>query len=254
MRDILDAVAEGELSPEAAEARLRGYVTTPAGRFDAARQERSGVPEAVLATGKTTSEIVTLCLASLEATGRVLVTRLDDRNGIEDAITEEWPEANVERYDRSGVLLAHTPDYEARDLNASVCVVTGGTSDAIPADEATVVAREMGATVERLDDVGVASLPRLLDRVDDLREHDVLIVAAGREGALPTVVAGQVDVPVIGLPVSNGYGHGGDGEAALAGMLQSCTSLSVVNVDAGFTAGVQAGLTARQLHEARTGE
>jgi NCAIR mutase (PurE)-related protein len=80
-----------------------------------------------------------------------------------------------------------------------------------------------------------------------LRELDVLVVAAGREGALPTVVAGLVDVPVIGLPVSTGYGHGGDGEAALAGMLQSCTALSVVNIDAGFTAGAQAGLVARAV-------
>jgi NCAIR mutase (PurE)-related protein len=80
----------------------------------------------------------------------------------------------------------------------------------------------------------------------------VLVVAAGREGALPTVVAGLVDVPVIGLPVSTGYGHGGDGEAALIGMLQSCTVLSVVNIDAGFTAGAQASLIARQTERART--
>jgi NCAIR mutase (PurE)-related protein len=80
----------------------------------------------------------------------------------------------------------------------------------------------------------------------------VLIVAAGREGALPTVIAGLVDVPLIGLPVSTGYGHGGEGEAALSGMLQSCTALSVVNVDAGFTAGVQAGLICRRLHSVRS--
>jgi NCAIR mutase (PurE)-related protein len=97
----------------------------------------------------------------------------------------------------------------------------------------------------------VAAITRLTDRVEELRELDVLVVAAGREGALPTVVAGLIDVPVIGLPVSTGYGHGGDGEAALAGMLQSCTALSVVNVDAGFTAGAQAGLLARAVSAAR---
>jgi NCAIR mutase (PurE)-related protein len=100
----------------------------------------------------------------------------------------------------------------------------------------------------------VAGIARLLDRLEALREHDVLVVAAGREGALPTVVAGLVDTPLLGLPVSTGYGHGGDGEAALLGMLQSCTALSVVNIDAGFTAGAQAGLVARTVDAARTGE
>ncbi len=98
----------------------------------------------------------------------------------------------------------------------------------------------------------MASLARLLDQLPGLRAQDVLIVAAGREGALPTVVAGLVDVPLIGLPVSTGYGHAGNGEAALDGMLQSCTALSVVNIDAGFTAGVQAGLLARQFDAVRS--
>jgi len=112
----------------------------------------------------------------------------------------------------------------------------------------------MGATVERVEEVGVAALTRLTDRLPALREHDVLIVVAGREGALPTVLAGLVDVPVIGVPASNGYGHGGEGAAAFAGMCQSCTTLTVVNIDAGFTAGAQAGLIARQLDAARAEE
>jgi NCAIR mutase (PurE)-related protein len=114
-----------------------------------------------------------------------------------------------------------------------------------------MLAAEMGASVTRIDDVGVASIARTVDQTDRLREQDVIVVAAGREGALPTVIAGLMDVPVIGLPVSTGYGHGGDGEAAVLGMLQSCTALSVVNVDAGFTAGAQAGLIARQVAAAR---
>jgi len=126
-------------------------------------------------------------------------------------------------------------------------VVSAGTSDAAVAGEAAVVAEEMGARVERLADVGVAALTRLVDHLEELRAADVLVVAAGREGALPTVVAGLVDTPVIGLPVSTGYGHGGEGEAALLGMLQSCTVLSTVNVDAGFVAGAQAGLVAAAI-------
>jgi len=109
----------------------------------------------------------------------------------------------------------------------------------------------MGATVDRIDDVGVAGIARLFDRIDRIRQADVLVVAAGREGALPTVIAGLVDVPLIGLPVSTGYGHGGAGEAALAGMLQSCAPILTVNIDGGFTAGAQAGLIARALSAAR---
>jgi NCAIR mutase (PurE)-related protein len=246
MRDILDAVAAGELSPETAEARLAGYVTGDAGRFDAAREQRSGVPEAVLATGKTTTEVTDLVETSLATTGRAIVTRADDATAA--AVGDRVDPAVTVRYDdRSGVVIVHGPDFERPDLNAAVGVVTAGTSDAVPAGEAAAVAGEMGATITRVDDVGVASLARLTDQVGRLREQDVLVVAAGREGALPTVVAGLVDVPVVGLPVSTGYGYGGDGDAALAGMLQSCTVLSVVNVDAGFTAGAQAGLVARTV-------
>ena len=255
MRDILDAVAAGDLSPAAAEAELRGYATGDAGRFDAARVNRSGVPEAVLAAGKTTGEVADLATTSLATTGRAIVTRLDDhdRAALRQAVDEAHPAADLRVDDRAGLLVAHAPDFEGPSLDARVGVVTAGTSDAVPAREAEVVAEEMGATVERLEDVGVAALVRLTDRLDELRDQDVLIVAAGREGALPTVVAGLVDVPVIGLPVSTGYGQGGEGEAALLGMLQSCTALSVVNVDAGFTAGAQAGLHARRLNEARSG-
>jgi hypothetical protein len=253
MREILDAVAAGDLSPEAAEARLRGYATSGAGRFDAAREDRSGVPEAILADGKTPEEVARLAESSLETTGRAIATRLTDDQAaaVRRRVDERFPDASVRLDERAGVLVAHGPDFEPRDIPASVGVVTAGTSDAVPAGEAGAILREMGVTVDRVDDVGVASLTRLTDRIDDLREYDVLIVAAGREGALPTVVAGLVDAPVIGLPVSTGYGHAGEGEAALSGMLQSCTALSVVNVDAGFTAGAQAGLIARRVAAAR---
>jgi len=256
MREILDAVAAGDLSPAQAEAELAGYATGEAGRFDAAREARAGLPEAVLADGKTPSEIAALAATAIETTGRAVVTRsdADDRAAIEDRLAEAHPDADVRVDDRAGVLVAHAADYDPPALDATVGVVTAGTSDAVPATEAATIAREMGATVDRIDDVGVASLARTVDAVDEFRQHDVLVVAAGREGALPTVVAGLVDVPVIGLPVSTGYGHGGAGQAAFSGMVQSCTALSVVNIDAGFTAGAQAGLIARQLDDARSGE
>jgi len=251
MREILSALAAGDLTPEEAQAKLQGYATTDAGRFDAARERRSGVPEAVLAEGKTAGEVVSLAEAALETTGRAIVTRLDDATPVRDALDQSFPDADVTVHKRAGVLVAHAPTFDPASLDATVGVVTAGTADAVPAGEAAIIAEEMGASVDRIDDVGVASLTRVTDRLSDLREQDVLIVVAGREGALPTVVAGLVDVPLIAVPVSNGYGHGGDGEAALAGLLQSCTALSVVNIDAGFTAGVQAGLIARQLDAAR---
>lgn len=254
MRELLEAVAAGELSPTAAEAKLRGYTTDEAGRFDAARTHRNGVPETILGADKTPAEVAALAGTSLETTGRVLATRLDETqiSAVRDHLAETAPAAETRTHDRAGLLVAHAPGFEPPDMDAQVGVVTAGTGDTVPATEAAVLAREMGATVDRIDDIGVASLARLLDQVSTLRTEDLLIVAAGREGALPTVTAGLVDVPVIGLPVSTGYGHGGDGEAALAGMLQSCTALSVVNIDAGFTAGVQAGLLARQVSSSRS--
>jgi NCAIR mutase (PurE)-related protein len=249
MRELLEAVAHGDVSPTEAEARLAGYTTTDAGRFDAAREQRRGVPEAIYAEGKTQDEVVDLALAALETTGRAIATRIDDQqvSAVRRALDEADLDPSVERHDRSDVLVVHAPDFDPPDVDATVCVVTGGTVDRGPAGEAAVIAAEMGADVRRVEDVGVAGIARMLDRLDELRAADILVVAAGREGALPTVVAGLVDTPVIGLPTDSGYGHGGNGEAALAGMLQSCTVLTTVNVDAGFVAGAQAGLIARTI-------
>jgi NCAIR mutase (PurE)-related protein len=250
MRDVLDAVANGELSPAEAEVRLAGYATTEAGRFDAARERRRGIPEAVLADGKTPDEVASMAEAALETTGRVVVTRADDAHVA--AVTDDLAaDATVDHDERARTLVVRTPAFDPPELDATVAVVTAGTSDAAAAGEAAVLARAVGATVDRVDDVGVAHLGRIVDNLEVVRAADVAVVAAGREGALPTVVAGLVDTPVIGLPVSTGYGFGGDGEAALGGMLQSCTVLSVVNVDAGFTAGTQAGLIARAVDAAR---
>jgi NCAIR mutase (PurE)-related protein len=253
MRDILDAVADGELSAAAAEAELRGYASTGAGRFDAARTDRSGVPEAILADGKTPEEAATMAVAAVETTGSALLTRVtpDHAGACRTRIEGRFPDAELAHDERARTLVVHADGYEPPELSAAVAVVTAGTSDAAPAGEAAVVLEELGATVDRIDDVGVAGIARLFDRLEEIREADVLVVAAGREGALPTVLAGLVDVPLIGLPVSTGYGHGGSGEAALAGMLQSCAPILVVNIDAGFAAGAQAGLIARSVSAAR---
>lgn len=282
MRDTLEALAAGELTPAEAEVQLRGYATaelsgaasgdstgdaadtppplddSPAGPrnalFDASRERRRGLPEGILAEGKTPAETAALAGTALETTGRALVTRADERTAdrVRTYLDGTHPEATVERDARARTIVARAPDFERPSVDATVAVVTGGTADAAAAGEAAVVAREAGPRVEVIEDVGVANLDRVLDVVDDLRTADCLVVAAGREGALPTVVAGLVDVPVVGLPVSSGYGAGGGGLAALLGMLQSCTVLSTVNVDAGFIAGAQAALVARRVARART--
>jgi NCAIR mutase (PurE)-related protein len=253
MRETLAALEAGEIGVEAAESRLAGYATTDAGRFDAARERRRGIPEAILAEGKTPAEVAALATTALDTTGRALVTRADEATAaaVASAVGDAGADATVDRDDRVGTVVVHADGFEPPSLDAAVAVVTAGTGDAPVAGEAAVVAREIGAAVDRIDDVGVANLDRILDQVDRVREADAVVVAAGREGALPTVVAGLVDAPVIALPVSTGYGVGGEGVAALAGALQSCSVLTTVNVDAGFVAGAQAGLIARAVDAAR---
>ncbi|GGJ05555.1 phosphoribosylaminoimidazole carboxylase [Halobellus salinus] len=252
MRELLEAVATGEVSPAEAETQLRGYATTDAGRFDAGRETRRGVPEGILAAGKSPSAVATLTQAALETTGHALVTRVSEADVT--AVTDEVADGVTVAHDERGrTLVARCRGDERPTVDAEVTIVTGGTADAAVAAEAETVLSVMGVDTTRVDDVGVAHLGRVLDETEELRAADVLVVAAGREGALPTVVAGLVDTPVIGVPVSSGYGHGGDGDAALAGLLQSCTVLSVVNIDAGFVAGAQAGLVARAVSDARHG-
>jgi len=250
MRETLAALAAGEISVETAEARLAGYATTAAGRFDAAREQRRGIPEAILADGKTIDQVVELAETAVETTGRALLTRADAPTI--DALEAAFRDCSstVAADTLAGTVLITADSFDQPTLDAEVCIVTGGTADRTVAREAAVVVEAVGADCTVIEDVGVANIDRLFDQLDRIQAADVVIAVAGREGALPTVVAGQLDCPVIGVPVSSGYGHGGDGEAALAGLLQSCTVLSVVNIDAGFVAGAQAALIARQIDHA----
>jgi NCAIR mutase (PurE)-related protein len=259
MRDTLKALAAGDIGVAEAESRLAGYATTAAGRFDAAREHRRGIPEAILAEGKTPAEVAALASTAVETTGRALVTRTDgeDAAAIRTAMadldldTADSLDPTVDHDERAGTVVVHAGDFDPPALDATVAIVAAGTADAAVAGEAAVVAGEIGAAIDRVDDVGVANLDRILDQRDRIREADVVVVAAGREGALPTVVAGLVAAPVIALPVSTGYGVGGEGVAALHGALQSCSVLTTVNVDAGFVAGAQAGLIARAVDAGR---
>ncbi|MEF8840487.1 MAG: nickel pincer cofactor biosynthesis protein LarB [Haloarculaceae archaeon] len=244
LETLLGQVAAGEVDPDEAADRLRGVGRVgDVARIDTRQGERTGIPEVVEAERKTTEDLRGIARELLGGTGLAILSRVDEDaratlTDLDDAVEAEW-------FDRSGTLVLHGPGYERPAASGTVGVVTAGTSDVPVAEQAVALATEMGCDVETLYDVGVSGIRRLLGEIDTLRDCDVVVVAAGREGALATVVAGLVPVPVVGLPVGTGTGYGGDGEAALLGMLQSCTYLTVVNVDAGFVAGGQAALVAR---------
>ena len=232
LRLLLEQVHNQSLPIDEAVARLRdlpfqdlGYAT-----LDHHRALRQGFPEVVFGAGKTPAQIAGI-VQSLSAGGDiVLVTRASSEAF--DATQKLIPTA---RYDNSARLI--TVDGHKPKLNGRAGVLCAGTSDLPVADEAALCLDAMGAQVTRLSDVGVAGLHRLLNQLDAIRECDALIVVAGMEGALPSVVAGLVNVPVVAVPTSVGYGAAFGGVAALLGMLNTCASgVAVVNIDNGFGA------------------
>lgn len=242
IESILTAVASGELSVSEAVEQLQGVRRVDEfARVDTRQGERTGIPEIVEAEKKRDEELIEIGQELLDGTGRAILTGISA--DVRDALTEAA--ATADYYDASRTLVVHSEDFQPPTVTGQVGVVSAGTSDIPIAQQAVVLATEMGCQVETVYDVGVSGIHRLLAERDRLADCDVVIVAAGREGALATVVAGLLDVPIIGLPVSTGTGAGGEGEAALLGMLQSCTYLTVVNIDAGFVAGGQAALIAR---------
>lgn len=243
---ILAAVADGTLSPlKAAERLRRGEVRylDELAVLDLGRAERKGVPEIVYAPGKTPEGVVRICASILDHNERVIVSNPTREH--EEALREALPGIPVERAGRA--LVAGTG--ASNSSGGRVVAISAGTSDLPVLEEAVAIAREMGVASKSFHDLGVAGLHRLAGPLEELRafDPDCVIVAAGMEGALPSVISGLVAVPVIGLPTSTGYGLGGDGTAAILGMLQSCSpGLSVVNVDNGVGAGVTAALIANR--------
>jgi NCAIR mutase (PurE)-related protein len=244
LREVLDAVARGALSPSAAASHLSGGEVRYLDEFavlDLGRSSRKGVPEVVYARGKTPAQVARICGTFLESQNRVVVSNPSPEHRAE--IQRLLPDAPLRETGRSLVVGPGEP----QPSGGRVAALCAGTSDLPVLEEAVAVAREMGTEIMSFHDVGVAGIHRLAEPLRELRafDPDALIVAAGMEGALPTVVSALVDVPVIGLPTSTGYGLGGDGTAAILGMLQSCSpGLSVVNVDNGVGAGATAALIA----------
>ena len=246
---LLGDVERGALTPDAAAQRLATLPFEDLGhaRVDHHRSLRTGLPEVVFAAGKTAEQTVAI-FTSLAADGvDVLATRTNPATA--QAILQRHPSAAHNELART-VALHQSPNPPAGQ--GHVAVICAGTSDLPVAEEAAVTAETFGARVTRLYDVGVAGLHRLLAVRDDLKSAHVVIVCAGMEGALPSVVGGLVAVPVIAVPTSVGYGASFGGATALLGMLNSCSpNVTVVNIDNGFGAAYTAVLIARASDRAQ---
>ena len=243
VRDLLAQVADGSVPVDSALASLAHEPAESLGfaTIDHHRAIRQGFPEVVYGAGKTTEQVVAIALRIAERGDGVLVTRVSP--DAVDALREALPGAEHNVLARTLLL---RPMHPIAVATGRLLVVTAGTSDLPVAEEASVAADAMGCGVDRLSDVGVAGIHRLLSRQDVLERSAVIVVVAGMDGALASVVGGLVRVPVIAVPTSVGYGASFGGLAALLTMLNSCAAgVTVVNIDNGFGAAVAA---ARILH------
>ncbi len=228
----LEAVSRGDLAPGEALLRI-GEATADLGfaRPDLARALRCGFPEVIYCGGKSPSEVAEIAVRITGASGRILCTRAERAHF--EAVASRLPDAV--HHERARLVVVDRAPAPPEGL---VAVVSAGTADLPVAEEAAITASLMGARVSRIHDVGVAGLHRLAGHLDTLRAASAVVVVAGMEGALPSVIGGLIDRPVIAVPTSTGYGVSFGGVAALLGMLTSCAAgVVVVNIDNGFGAG-----------------
>ena len=242
LKELLQAIRDGYLPVDDALERLRHlpYEDLGFASLDHHRALRKGFPEVVLGQGKTPEQVATIAERLVASSDRLLVTRAYIE--MYRAVKERLPDAVYHAPAR-----AVTLDRSKEPRRPGVAVCCAGTSDVPVAEEAAVTAQLMGSAVDRMFDVGVAGLHRLLDKLERLRAAKALVVVAGMEGALPSVVAGLVAAPVIAVPTSIGYGASFGGLAPLLAMLNACAAgVAVVNIDNGFGAGYLAAVINRQ--------
>lgn len=242
IRKLLEEVRSGAVSPDEAVERLRHLPFEDLGfaKIDHHRTLRVGMPEVIFCQGKTAAQVASIFERLSKHKNNVLATRASKEQF--NAVRKKVRSANYVEEARA-IVLSHDTKRYGKGL---ITVVSAGTSDIPVAEEAVVTARLMGNDVKKLYDVGVAGIHRLLAHREALTKSRVVIVCAGMEGALPSVVGGLVGVPVIAVPTSIGYGAAFQGMAALLGMMNSCASnVSVVNIDNGFGAGYVASLINR---------
>jgi NCAIR mutase (PurE)-related protein len=242
LADLLAAVARGEVGPDEALDRFAGLPARDLvfAQVDAHREVRQGAPEAVLGEGKTPEQVVAIARALLEeGAGSVLVTRASSE--VRAAVRVAWPEAQEDERARAAWVAPATPD-----TRGTVAMVSAGTSDGPVLHEARIRAELLGTEVVVHEDAGVAGLHRRAPVLADLESADCVVVVAGMDGALASVVGGLAAAPVIGVPTSIGYGSADGGRTALNSMLCSCAAgMAVVGIDDGFGAGTIAARIAR---------
>ena len=240
IKKILSNVKKGSLSELQAFEDLKTLPFEDLGfaNIDHHRSIRRGFPEVIYGKGKTTEQIIKILKNMAAKKCPILATRINDKKA--PKIKKAFPKAKY--YPASGALTITSNKIENKGLG-TILVVSAGTSDIPVAEEAIVTAKIMGNTVDHVYDIGVAGIHRLMSQKDKIRQANVIVVVAGMEGALPSVVGGLVLRPVIAVPTSTGYGASFGGIAALLGMLNSCSAgVSVVNIDNGFGAGYMASL------------
>lgn len=248
LRELLEQLAGGQITVDeaASQLSLSGIAALDDfARLDVGRHGRKGIPEVIYAPGKTVDQLLKICTTMLEHSGRAILSGVDREQ--RQALASAYAGKIAETTNESDCIVLREPGREPRATGGRIGILTAGTSDISVAEQARIVAEEMGCDVIRAYDVGVAGIHRLIEPLEQMVESGVaaVVVAAGMEGALPSVVAGLVPVPVIGLPTSTGYGIGGKGVAALMAMLQSCCpGLVAVNIDNGIGAGATAALIA----------
>lgn len=243
LKKLLDSVKEGSVAVDEAMEHLRNLPFQDVGcaQVDHHRELRQGMPEVIFGEGKTCEQIIRIVTAMAEKGSNILVTRLVADNA--HKIMSAFPASTYHAEARCLVLEQRPVEQRGR---GTILVVSAGTSDIPVAAEALVTARFLGNEVDHVYDVGVAGIHRLLARREQLAAASVIIVVAGMEGALPSVVGGLVNKPVIAVPTSVGYGASFGGIAALLGMLNSCAAgVTVVNIDNGFGAASAASLMNR---------
>jgi NCAIR mutase (PurE)-related protein len=256
LREVLDKVAKKEISPVEAEKLLKMLAVDEIGclaKLDGNRELRKGIPEVILAEGKSPGDVVEISKRLLSKNGRVIVSRCSQEQvqEIKEAFSKD---VLLEINDKARMVVAKQKTFVVKPTGGKIGLLTAGTSDIPIAEEAKIIAQEMGCTVFSTYDVGVAGIHRLIEPIKEAlsKDVDVIVVVAGREGALASVVSGLVDVPVIGVPTSNSYGFGEKGLSALMAMLQSCSlGLAVVNIDGGVAAGAVATLIANRAAKFR---
>ncbi|MFX1577798.1 MAG: nickel pincer cofactor biosynthesis protein LarB [Promethearchaeota archaeon] len=252
LRDILEKLAKGDYTVEEAETKLRIFniiEVAHLAKLDVHRETRKGIPEVIFAQNKTVSDLVEIIKAGIAAKPILILSKVSVQQ--QQALKEfSGTDLIFEVFGEGEIAIIHKPDYHPRKTGGKIGIIAAGTSDRNVAEAARIMGEQMGCQVFTTYDVGVAGVHRLFPELEEMVEQgiDILIVVAGMEGALPSLVTGLVDTPVIGLPISTGYGLGGEGLGALISMLQSCSlGLAVVNIDNGIGAGAIAALIANRI-------